>query len=72
MDEIPSPPKRGCGQLSYGEVYFSCVEHRRDSHPMFVDAWSFTCENVHDHPMGELFVIINLVVEGSRFGESGV
>jgi hypothetical protein len=43
MVEIPSPPERGCGQTSYGGIYFNYVEHRGDSHPMSVDVWIFTC-----------------------------
>jgi hypothetical protein len=40
---IPSPPERGCGQLSCGGPGYSYVVHRGGSHPMCMDALSFTC-----------------------------
>jgi hypothetical protein len=43
MVEIPTPPARGCGRLSYVWLYCNCVENREDSHPMCVDAWNCTC-----------------------------
>ena len=43
MVEILDPLERDCDHLSYGEIYYSCVENREDYHPMFVDAWSCTC-----------------------------
>jgi hypothetical protein len=43
MVEIPTPPERGCGRLSYVWLCCSCVEHREDSHPMCGDAWNCTC-----------------------------
>jgi hypothetical protein len=43
MVEIPTPPKRGCVQLSY--VCLVCIyfENREESHPMCKDSWNFTC-----------------------------
>jgi hypothetical protein len=35
---IPTPPEMGYGRWSYGEPCCSCVEHREDSHPMYMDA----------------------------------
>jgi hypothetical protein len=43
MVEIPTPPERGCGRLSYVWYIVTFVEHREDSHPMCVDAWNCTC-----------------------------
>jgi hypothetical protein len=31
-------PEMGYGRWSYGEPCCNCVEHRGDSHPMYVDA----------------------------------
>jgi hypothetical protein len=34
---IPTPPERGYGRWSYGDPYCNYVEHKRDSHPMYMD-----------------------------------
>jgi hypothetical protein len=36
--EIPTPPERGYGRLSYVYLYCNCVEHKEDSRPMCADA----------------------------------
>jgi hypothetical protein len=33
---VPTPPKMDYGQCSYGETYCNYIEHRGDSHPMYV------------------------------------
>ena len=40
---IPSPPERGCVQLSCGESGYKCVVHAEGSHPMCMDALNCTC-----------------------------
>ena len=40
---IPTPPERGCGQLSYAGLGCSYVGHREHSHPMCEGAWNYTC-----------------------------
>jgi hypothetical protein len=35
---ILAPPERGYGWWSYGEPCCSCVEHREEYHPLYVDA----------------------------------
>ncbi len=44
MIELVGPPERGYGQLSDEELYGIYVEHKGDSHRMFVGGWSYTCE----------------------------
>jgi hypothetical protein len=41
---IPTPPERGCGQLSYAGLGCSYVGHREYSHLMCMGAWNCTCE----------------------------
>jgi hypothetical protein len=43
MVGIPTPPKRGCGQLSYAGISCSYDGNREDSHPMCEGAWNYTC-----------------------------
>jgi hypothetical protein len=43
MVGIPTPPKRGCGWLSYAGLSCSYARHREDSHPMCEGAWNYTC-----------------------------
>jgi hypothetical protein len=70
---IPSPPEKGCGQSSYGELGYSCAGHRGGSHPMCVDALSCTCaECVHDHPVDDLCLAISLGMESCGLSELGV
>jgi hypothetical protein len=69
---IPTPPERGCGQLSYGELCCSCVGHRGGFHPMCVDASSCTCTNVYDHPVDDLCLAISLGVESRGLSELGI
>jgi hypothetical protein len=44
MVGIPTPPKRGCGWLSYAGLDCSYVGHREGSHPMCEGALNYTCE----------------------------
>jgi hypothetical protein len=43
MVGIPTPPKRGHGQLSYSGLGCSYFGNREDSYPMCEGAWNFTC-----------------------------
>jgi hypothetical protein len=72
MVGIPTPPKRGCGQLSYVGLGCSYVEHREESHPMCEGAWNCTCIGYAYHSIDDLSLAICLGVEGSGFGELGV
>jgi hypothetical protein len=64
MVEIPTPPERGCGWLSYVWICCSCAEHREDSHPMCRDAWNCTCEGYARSSIDDLSLAIRLGVEG--------
>jgi hypothetical protein len=44
MVGILTPPKRGCGRLSYVGLGYSYVGHREGSHPMCEGALNYTCE----------------------------
>jgi hypothetical protein len=40
---IPNPLGIGYGRWSYGEPSCNCLEHRGDSHPMYMDVKNCTC-----------------------------
>jgi hypothetical protein len=44
MVGIPTPPKRGCGQLRYVGIGCSYVGHREGSHPMCEGVLNYTFE----------------------------
>jgi hypothetical protein len=44
MVGIPTPPERGCGQLSYAGLDCSYDGHREGSHPMCEGDLNYTCE----------------------------
>jgi hypothetical protein len=44
MVGISTPPKRGCGWLSYEGLGCSYDGHREGSHPMCEGALNYTCE----------------------------
>ena len=72
MVGIPTPPERGCGQLSYAGLGCSYAGHREDSHPICEGVLNCTCTHKYDHPVDVLSLAIYLGVEGSGFGELGI
>jgi hypothetical protein len=44
MVGIPTPPKRGCGWLSYAGLICIYAGHREGSHPMCEGVCNYTCK----------------------------
>jgi hypothetical protein len=72
MVGIPTPPERGCGQLSYERLGCSYVGNREDSHPMCRVIGIIHVQDMHDHSIYDLGLAICLGVEGHGFIEIGV
>jgi hypothetical protein len=72
MVGIPTPPKRGCGRLSYVGLSCSYARHRKALIPCARVLGIIHAKDTHNHSIYDLDLAIFLGVEGHGFGELGV
>ena len=72
MVGIPTPPKRGCGQLSYAWLILAMLDKGKTLIPCAGVFLIVHAKVMYDHLIYVLSFPIFLGVEGSGFGELGI